>query len=136
MSTALARFALAVAVAASAACSASAPYGFHRATAAPYPSRDILGEAEIQGAHVTTAYEAIMRLRPTYVTWQRVATGNERRLVYVDGMLMGGLDVLRTMPSADIREVRLITAVSGAYGYALNNSGGALLITTKVGPAR
>ena len=136
MSTALARLALAVVVATAAACSTSAPYGFHRATAAPFPSREILGESEIAGAHVTTAYEAIMRLRPTYVSFQRITTGNERRLVYVDGMLMGGLDVLRTMPAADIHEVRLLTNVSGAYGYALNNSGGAILITTKVGPSR
>ena len=136
MSTALARLVLAAAVTASAACSAGAPYGFHRATAAPFPSRDILGEAEIRASHVTTAYDAIMRLRPTYVTWQRIATGYERRLVYVDGMLMGGLDVLRTMPAADIHEVRLLTPVSGAYAYPLNNSGGAILITTKVGPAR
>lgn len=134
MSTALARLALAAALTASAGC--SAPYGLHRATSAPFPSREVLGEAEIRGAHVTTAWEAVMRLRPTYVTWQRVSTGHERRLVYVDGMLMGGLDVLRTMPAADIHEVRLLTAVGGAYGYALNNSGGALLITTKVGPAR
>ena len=136
MSTALARLAIAAACIASAACSASGPYGFHRATAGPYPSRDMLGEADIRGAHDTTAYEAIMRLRATYVTWQRITTGNERRLVFVDGMLMGGLDVLRTMPAADIHEIRLITAVNGAYGYALANSGGALLITTKVGPAR
>jgi hypothetical protein len=136
MSTAPARLALALVIAASAACTASAPYGFHRATAAPFPSRDILGEAEIGGAHATTAYEAIMRLRPTYVTWQRMSTGNERRLVYVDGMLMGGLDILRSMPAADIREVRLVTAASGAYGLVPANSGGALLITTKVGPGR
>ena len=136
MSTALARLALAVAITASAACSSSAPYGFHRATAAPFPSRDILGEAEIRGAHVTTAYEAIMRLRPTYVTWQRSSTGNERRLVYVDGMLMGGLDVLRTMPAGDIHEVRLLRAVNGGYAFPLNNSAGALLITTRLGPAR
>jgi hypothetical protein len=136
MSTALARLALATALMTAAACTASAPYGFHRATAAPFPSRELLGEAEIAGAHVTTAYEAVMRLRPTYVTWQRITTGNERRLVYVDGMLIGGLDVLRTMPAADIHEIRLLTSVSGAYGYPLNNSGGALLITTKVGPAR
>jgi hypothetical protein len=136
MSTALARLALAVAVTATAACAANAPYGFHRATAAPFPSRELLSEAEIAGAHVTTAYEAIMRLRPTYVTWQRVATGNERRLVYVDGMLIGGLDVLQTMPAADIHEVRLLTTLSGAFGYPLNNSGGAILITTKVGPRR
>jgi hypothetical protein len=135
MSRTLARLALTAAVTASAACS-TVPPGFHQATAAPFPSRELLGENEIANAHALTAYEAIMRLRPTYLSWQRIATGNERRLVYVDGMLMGGLDVLRTMPAADIHEVRLLTTLSGAYGYPLNNSGGAILITTRVGPRR
>ena len=132
MSTTLARLAVVAMLTATAACARGAPYGFHAATAAPFPSRELLGEYEIANAHALTAYEAIMRLRPTYLTWQRVATGNERRLVYVDGMLMGGLDVLRTMPAADIHEVRLLTTLSGAFGYPLNNSGGAILITTKV----
>ena len=136
MSTALARLALAIAVTTSAGCYASESYGFHRASPAPFPSREMLGEAEIANANVVTAYEAIMRLRPTYVTWQRTATGNEHRVVYVDGMLMGGLDVLRAIPAADIHEVHLLTPVSGAYPYPLINSGGALIITTKHGPAR
>ena len=136
MSTALARLALVAALTAGAACAPGAPYGFHRAAPIPFPSREFLGENEISSAHALTAYDAIMRLRPTYLTWQRAATGNERRLVYVDGMLMGGLDVLRMMPAADIHEVRLLTTLSGAYGYLVNNPGGAILITTKVGPHR
>jgi len=135
MSTALARLALAIAVTTSAACYANESYGFHRASAAPFPSREMLGEAEIAQANVVTAYEAILRLRPTYVMWQRIASDNEHRVVYVDGMLMGGLDVLRSMPAADIHEVHLLTAVS-PYPYPLINSGGALIITTKHGPAR
>ena len=136
MSARLPRVAVVAALIVAAACAPSAPYGFHRATAAPFPSRDLLGEYEIATAHASTAYDAIMRLRPTYLTWQRASTGNERRLVYVDGTLMGGLDVLQTMPAADIHEVRLLTTLSGAFGYPLNNSGGAILITSKVGPRR
>jgi len=136
MSTALARLALAVAVATSAACTPAAPYGFHRAASAPFAPREMLGEAEIANSHAQTAYEAIMRLRPTFIRVQRIATGNERRVVYVDGILMGGIDVLNTMSAADIHEVHLVTPVSGAYQYPFIDAAGALIITTKYGPSR
>jgi hypothetical protein len=133
MSTRLARLVFCVALSAAAACNASAPYGFHRATGAPYPSRDLLGESEIANANASTAYDAIMRLRPTFITWQRSATGNERRLVYVDGTLMGGIEWLQAMPATDIHEVRLLTPLTGSNMYPLNNSAGAIVITTKNG---
>ena len=136
MSTPLARLALCLTLSAAAACSASAPYGFHRATAAPLPSRELLGEAEIQNAHASTAYEAITRLRPNFIRWQRSATGFERRLVYVDGTLMGGLEWLQVIPAADIHEVRLLTPLTGSGMYPLNNAGGAIVITTRYGLAR
>lgn len=136
MSTPLARLALCLSLAAAAACSASAPYGFHRATAAPLPSRDLLGEAEIRNANASTAYEAINRLRPSFIRWQRNVTGNERRLVYVDGTLMGGLEWLQTIPATDIHEVRLLTPLTGSGMYPLNNAGGAIMITTKYGLTR
>ena len=136
MSTPLARLALSITLAAATACSTSAPYGFHRATAAPFPSREFLGESEIQGAHVTTAYDAIDRLRPGFIRWQRSANANQRRLVYVDGTLMGGIEWLQSIPSTDIHEVRLVTPLTGSGMYPLNNSGGAILITTKYGLTR
>jgi hypothetical protein len=136
MSTPLARLAFCLTLSAAAACSASAPYGFHRAIAAPLPSRELLGEVEIQNAHVSTAYEAITRLRPSFIRWQRITTGNERRLVYVDGTLMGGLDWLQAIPATDIHEVRLLTPLTGSGMYPLNNSGGAIMITTKYGLTR
>jgi hypothetical protein len=132
MSTPLARLAL-CAVLTTAACNVSAPYGFHPATAGPYPSRDLLGETEIANANAGTAYDAIMRLRPTFITWQRNATSHERRLVYVDGTLMGGIEWLQTLPAVDIHEVRLLTPITGSNMYPLNNSAGAIVITTKSG---
>ena len=136
MSTPLARLALSLTLAAAAACSTTAPYGFHQATAAPFPSRDLLGEAEIQNAHVSTAYDAINRLRPGFIHWQRNATASQRRLVYVDGTLMGGVEWLQSIPATDIHEVRLVTPLTSSGMYPLNNSSGAIVITTKYGLTR
>jgi hypothetical protein len=136
MSTPLARLALCLAFSAAAACTASAPYGFQRATAAPSPSRDLLGEAEIKNAHASTAYDAIDRLRPAFIRWQRNATASERRLVYVDGTLMGGIEWLQMIPAADLHEVRLLTPLTSSGMYPLNNSAGAIVITTKYGLTR
>jgi hypothetical protein len=136
MSTPLARLALSLTLAATAACGTTAPYGFHQATAAPFPSRDLLGEVEIQNAHVSTAYDAIFRLRPGFIRWQRTVTANERRLVYVDGTLMGGVEWLQSIPATDIHEVRLVTPLTNSGMYPLNNAGGAIVITTKYGLAR
>ncbi|MFL5563436.1 MAG: hypothetical protein ACJ79K_18370 [Gemmatimonadaceae bacterium] len=133
MSTRLVRHALCVVLAGTAACNASAPYGFHPATAASYAPHDLLGEVEIANASAGTAYDAIMRLRPTFITWQRNATSNERRLVYVDGTLMGGIEWLQMMPATDIHEVRLVTPLTGSNMYPLNNAAGAIVITTKNG---
>jgi hypothetical protein len=139
MSTPLARLALpglAALLLSAAACTAAAPYGFHRATAAPFPTRGILGEAEIADAHVADAYDAITHLRPTYLNFQRMSTGYERRLVYLDGLLIGDIEALHSVPAAHIHEIRLLTPLDGGYALPLNNSGGAILITTKVGRGR
>ncbi len=135
MSTPLARLALsglAALLVGATACTTAAPYGFHRATAAPFPTRELLGEAEIANAHVADAYDAISHLRPTYLSFQRMSTGHERRLVYLDGLLIGDLEALHSVPAAHIHEIRLVTPVNGGYALPLNNSGGAILITTKV----
>lgn len=139
MSTPLARLAvstLSALLLSAAACTTAAPYGFHRATAAPFPTRGLLGETEIATANVADAYEAISHLRPTYLSFQRMSTGHERRLVYVDGLLIGGIEALHNVPAAQIHEIRLLTPLDGAYAFPLNNSGGAILITTKVGGRR
>lgn len=134
MSTALARLTLSLGLAVTTACTASAPYGFHRATAAPFPDRNMLGEAEISRAHVATAYDAIMALRPRLINWQRALLSNEPRLVYVDGMLLGGVEWLQMIPATDIHEIRLVTMTNGQSMIPLTNPGGAILITTKLGP--
>ena len=136
MSTALARLALVVALTATAACTAGAPYGFHRAEPVPFPDEYLVGEAEIMRSNASNAYDAIARLRPTFISWRRPAATPEPRLVYVDGMLLGGMEWLREIPATDIHEIRLVTTTVGSGFAPLANPGGAIMITTKLGPSR
>jgi hypothetical protein len=109
--------ALSLALTATVACTSAAPLRLQRASTAPaFPSRNFIGEAELTGAYAGTAYEAIQRLRPTYLSWTRQVTPYERRLVFVDGIEMGGVEVM------------------GRYGTA--NSAGVIVITTKLGARR
>jgi hypothetical protein len=128
-------FLLSLALAASVACT-PASVGLHRATAAPSPSRDIIGEAEIDRMHASTAYDLVQRLRPTFLTWTRSVTPYERRLVFVDGLQMGGLDVLETIPAVSVHEIRLLSGIEAAGHYGTTNSAGAILVTTRLGPRR
>ena len=123
-------------LAAAGACGSPASLGLKRATAPAFPSRDVIGEAELTNASSATAYEAIQHLRPTFLTWTRSVTPYERRLVFVDGFEMGGLEALQTIPAISIHEIRLLSGIEAAGRYGTTNSAGALIITTKVGPRR
>ena len=131
-----ARLALSAVMIVAAACSAGTPLGFKRATAAPFPSRDMIGETEITNAHASTAYDLVLRLRPTFLTWTRSVTPYERRLVFVDGMEMGGLESLQTIPALSVYEIRLLSGIDAAGRFGTSNSAGVLLVTTKLGPRR
>jgi hypothetical protein len=136
MSTTIrARLALTLALTAATAC-APAQLGLHRATAAPFATRDMISEAELAGVPSGTAYEAVRRLRPTFLSWTRSVTPYERRLVFVDGIQMGGLEALEAIPTMSIREIRLLTGIEAAGRYGTTNSAGALIVTTKLGPHR
>ena len=129
------RIAMVVALTAAVAC-APERVGLHRATAAPFATRDMIGEQELASIPAGTAFEAVQRLRPTFLTWTRAITPYERRLVFVDGIQMGGLEALESIPSNSIREIRLLNGIEAAGRYGTTNSAGALIITTKVGPWR
>jgi hypothetical protein len=96
----------------------------------------VIGEVELTNTIAVTAYEAIQRLRPTFLTWTRSVTPYENRRVFVDGLEMGGLETLHSIPVLSIHEIRLLSGIEAAGRYGTTNSAGALLITTKLGPRR
>lgn len=128
-----ARIAMALMLTAAVAC-ATSPRGLKGASGSPATPRNMLRAAEIQSVHVLTAYEAVQRLRPTFLTWTRAVTPSEQRVVIVDGVQVGGLDALRMIPADAIREVRLFTPMHDVGPYQLMSTAGAIVVTTRTGP--
>ena len=98
------------------------------------PSRtsSILFEPQIESTHATTAYEAIMHLKPTALN----APGGRRfePVVYLDGLRMGGLSELTRIPAMGIVRIQFLNSVEafGLYGQDQKN-GGAIVITSQIG---
>jgi hypothetical protein len=92
-------------------------------------------------ARVTNAYDLIRRLRPTMLssrdarptssspTFSPHASGVA---VYVDGMYVGGLDLLPSISAQSIMSIRRISSATAAAQFGPGLSAGAIVITTDV----
>lgn len=90
---------------------------------------------EIQSSHHQDAHEIIRGLRPH---WLRVRGPNSFRspnpiMVYVDGNRMGGPEVLSSVPTVNIEEIRFYNAAEAQARFGLNNTNGAIAIRTRGG---
>jgi hypothetical protein len=110
-----------LAVAAMIGCaSGKAASGTSSASEAPV-NRNFLGAAEVNAAHAetTTAYEAIIRLRPNWLAWRGMSAGSgEYATVFVEGHQHGAIDTLRGIPANQIKEFRYydITQAGAIFG--------------------
>lgn len=110
-----------------AACSASTPAGD---VPAKTTSRDLLTADEIKTIDAQTAYDAIKRLRPRFLT-----PGQNRTppVVYINGRKTD-LRELTTLRAEEIMEVRYYEPGEATTRYGTGHLGGALEI--KLGTAR
>ncbi len=74
----------------------------------PSRSRDRITIGEIQNAAVTNAFEAIQRLRNTWLRPPRGAAECLAPVVFVDNARRGGTESLRLINIEDIGEIRYI----------------------------
>ena len=99
---------------------------------APAPRRGaILTGDEIAAAHAdaTTAYDAVVRLRPN---WLAARGPGEYAKVFVDGNKYGELDALRTIPAYQIAIAHYYDATQSTARFGLQGgSAGAIDVTTK-----
>lgn len=110
-----------------AACAASA--GGERSAS----SRDVLTLEEIQGSSRTEAEGLIRALRPH---WFRVRgrvnfSGAIPIMVYVNGVRMGGIEVLPSISTDVIEEIRYYGASEAQTRFGMNNLQGAIAIRTR-----
>jgi hypothetical protein len=102
---------------------------------------NLLTAAEIvsTGADVGTAYDAIARLRPIWLTSRGAVSfntpGTEFPVVFVDGQKYGELNSLRNIPAYQVTEARFYTsAESGGIFGLLGGTAG--VIEVKMGLKR
>jgi hypothetical protein len=94
----------------------------------------------------TNAYDLIRRLRPAMLTSRDPSVSSSRTQhlspdapgvsLYVDGMHVGGLDVLSSIPARSITSIRRISASTASAQFGAGLSAGAIVITTEASSSR
>lgn len=98
-------------------------------------SRDLILRDEIVAApEITNAYEAVRRLRPTFLK-QRGPTSitqadSQPLVVYLNGVPAGGVAFLRTIPATDIRSIRHLNGQDATTRYGTGHGGGVIEVVT------
>ncbi len=91
---------------------------------------------ELNSIHVSTAHQAVQRLRPQFLR-DRNATAavrtNEAIVVYVDDSRMGGLDALNQIPASEIVEIRRLSPGEATQKYGSRQMGTVIAVTRKRG---
>jgi hypothetical protein len=99
---------------------------------APSGALNVLSEAEIANSRATTAYEAVERVRPMYLVSKVDLSPTAERVVYLNGVRLGGVGELRLIPAREVKEIRFVRAIDGS-AYGVGRSGGAILVISKAG---
>jgi hypothetical protein len=103
-------------------------------------------ELNSASGQATSAYDLIRRLRPAMLTSRdpSVSSGRTQHLspdapgvsLYIDGVHVGGLDVLSSIPSRSITSIRRISAATASAQFGAGLSAGAIVITTEASSSR
>lgn len=95
--------------------------------------RDVLFAADLVHADAPTVYEAILEVRPDFFDRRAKLEVNGRSApvrVFVDGVNMGDIDALRTLPLGPVTSVRYVEPGDAEFRWAHGVNGAAILVTT------
>jgi len=118
---------------------ASAGGSSSSSTPAVHRNATILSADEIAGAHADlgTAYDAVARLRPTWLTshgqMSAQTPDTPYAIVFVDGHIHGPLETLRDIPASQVGEFRFYNMIeAGAtFGMQAGGTGGVIAVKTR-----
>lgn len=88
---------------------------------------NLITAEEILRVEVSTAYDAVRRLRPQWLQGR----GGDRPVVYVDGQRRGSLNELELILPGDVAQMRFMSASDATTRYGTNHPGGAILVMTR-----
>jgi len=117
-----------------AACATMPP---QREGATRYPSqtsRALITAQQLRSADPTSFIDALRRLRPLLFSQPTAfAVSDPYRgypVLYVDGRLQGGLDLLSTIPLSIVRSVQVLSGVEGHAYFGRYHPGGIVEVNT------
>jgi hypothetical protein len=96
----------------------------------------VVTAGEIEASGTRNALDALRRLRPELLIRRNdaVASADPYRgyaVVYLNGVLQGGVDVLGTIPVAAITEIRYVSSTAGADRFGKRHPGGVIAVSTR-----
>ena len=91
---------------------------------------------ELANAPQGDLFSAVQTLRPAFLQTRGassfgIATAPEAIQVYVDGVHVGDVTMLRQYQARDIKEVRKLSAADATQKYGTGHSQGAILVTRR-----
>lgn len=97
---------------------------------------DLLTAAEVSasfGLADMSAYDAVMRLRPTFLTprvdyTSIVGSRSVLPAVFVNGMFSGGPEVLRLISVSDVADMQYVRSLDAMHRYGPEYPGGVILV--------
>ena len=155
MATALAAMAAGIAGCASSGSTAGSTNATGASAPQPRSSRYVLVESDLRAAQADNLYDAILKLRPEFLNGRpgqsglypqpsyggtaspspgagnAVLTNPPAVMVYRDQARLTGVDDLRQIMLSQVREVRYLPGPEAAVKFGTNNSGGAIIVTSK-----
>ncbi len=94
--------------------------------------RSVITNAQIREHHFTNAYEAVQALHSNWLQAKTVDSfqNPSQVRVYVDNTSFGGVETLRNVAVATIREIRYFDGVAATARWGIDHGGGVILVST------
>ncbi len=111
-----------------AACSAAPRGAMH--------SSNVITREELESVQVSSAYDAVQRLRPQWMSRPLAPSGQPGSnpiLVYVDRHQMGTVDELRHLTVDQIEAMEFISAADATTRYGTGHASGIIEVTSRKG---
>lgn len=119
---------LLLATAAAIACAPPAASGERRNT-------NVITQEQIAASQATNAYEAISRVRPTFLRSRGRTTINaavsEYPEVYLDGQRYGDIEILKTLSVEHVMEIRFLSSSDATTRFGTGHTAGVIEVITR-----
>jgi hypothetical protein len=103
--------------------------------AATGQSPNVITAPEVAHTRAATAYDAVRQIRPEMLRYRSPGTlqlfSTSEAGVAVDNNLLGGIEVLRGIPAADVARIEFLDSWQTAKKFGLESRDGIILVATR-----